>query len=626
MVYVDPGRPVDATTLERMNQVIVHRGPDSGGSRVHGNAGIAMRRLSIIDVSGGRQPISNENGDVWIVFNGEIYNFQELRADLQQRGHRFRTNSDTETIVHAYEEYGTDCVQHLRGMFAFAIRDERRDSLFLARDRLGQKPLYYAQHDGALIFGSEIKCLLEYPGFPRDTDFEAIHHYLSLQYVPDPWSAFRAVRKLPPACTLEFSAGKILTRRYWDLAYEPKAYRKSAKAYAEAKEHTREVLREAVRIRMISEVPVGAHLSGGIDSSIIVGLMSELGPVKTFSIRFGEAGFDESSYARVVAEKFGTDHHEFQVDAGPQADMIPQLIDSFDEPFADPAAVPTFFLSKLTRRHVTVALNGDGGDEAFAGYQRLYADAVANLYGFVPGVLRHGVIGRFLNLLRVNPAAASERDYASALKTLGRAADFHSSASTMRWGQYPNAAEKHRLYRDGVFVEERHRETERILRKYYDEALAKTRLDRTLYTDLHSYLPGALLTKVDRMTMANSLEARSPFLDHVLMETAAQLPCAWKIRGTTTKIFLRDLFPELMPTEIARRGKQGFGVPLALWFRGPLYEYARDVLLGRDAKILNWFHREPLEALLERNRAGHQDLGRTIWLYVMLEAWLQRYG
>jgi len=615
--YHDTGRSADRQVLAAMNAAITHRGPDSDGFHFDGPTGIAMRRLAIIDVASGRQPISNEDGSIWIVFNGEIYNHPALRAELEKRGHIFKTHSDTESIVHAYEEYGDDCVRHLRGMFAFAIWDAPKRRLFITRDRLGKKPLYYAEHDGALLFGSELKCLLKYPGFPREMNPEAVHHYLTLQYVPDPLTGFRAAKKLPPAHTLVCENGRISTRRYWDIDFRTK------ESGDDLREHVRTKIEEAVRIRLMSEVPLGAHLSGGIDSSVVVGLMAGMSsrPVKTFSIGFEEAAFNETDHARAVAEKFGTEHQEFIV-APSAMEVLGPLGAHFDEPFADSAAIPLWYLSKLTRQHVTVALNGDGGDEAFAGYQRYYADAVANFYGLVPSFLRNAADALF-SLLPVNGNKPVEKSPAAALRKLGHAASFGSGASVVRWGSYFSEAEKAALY-TGDFakvMEPSHGAMEQT----YAAALAGTRVDRTLYTDLHHYLPGALLVKADRVTMAHSLEARSPFLDHELMELAARLPVNWKIRGTTTKWILRDLFRDFLPERIAGRGKLGFSVPLARWFAGPNLDAVRD-LLGSGARCHGFLSAENISKLIEQNRSGRFDHGKKIWALLVLENWLRSYA
>ena len=607
-----------------MNAAIVHRGPDSDGFHCDGPLGLAMRRLAIIDRVGGDQPLSNENGNVWIVFNGEIYNHPALRTELQGLGHTFRTQSDTECIVHAYEQWGDDCVKHLRGMFAFAIWDAPRRRLLLARDRVGKKPLYYAEHDGALLFGSELKTLLRYPGFPRDMEPAALHHYLTLQYVPDPLTAFRGARKLPPAHVLVCESGRITTRPYWDLDFRQKEDLSDVPAL---REKVRAKIEESVRIRLMSEVPLGAHLSGGVDSGVIVALMAQASsqPVKTFSIGFEEAAFNETDQARTVAEKFHTEHHEFIV--RPDAlEVLEPLVEHFDEPFADAASIPLWYLSKLTRQYVTVALNGDGGDEAFAGYQRYYADGVADLYRYVPRFLR----ASFDAMLRPFGGTSGkpvERSPLAALRKLGHAATHTSGSSVVRWGSYFTEAEKAALYTPdfaallGASREPSHAAMERT----YAAALAGNRLERTLYTDLHHYLPGALLVKADRMTMAHSLEARSPLLDHELLELAARLPPQWKVRGTTTKWILRDLFRDLLPEKAAARGKLGFSVPLGKWFAGPQLGAVREILLSDGARLHRILRRDGISNLVEENRAGRADHGKKLWALLCLETWLRKY-
>jgi asparagine synthase (glutamine-hydrolysing) len=604
-----------------MNNTIVHRGPDSEGLYVNGPAGIAMRRLAIIDVACGDQPLSNEGEDAWIVFNGEIYNHPSLRAELVARGHVFRTHSDTECIIHAYDEWGDDCVRHLRGMFAFAIWDTRKKRLLLARDRVGKKPLYYAEHDGALIFGSELKCIRKYPGFTGTPAPIALHHFLTLQHVPDPLSAFAEVRKLPPAHVLVLEDGRVSTRRYWDLDFR----KKSASEDDELRAELRQKIEESVRIRLMSEVPLGAHLSGGIDSSIIVGLMAGMmdRPVKTFSVGFEETAFNETEFARIVAQKFGTEHHEFTV--RPDAfEVLESLVDHFDEPFADPAAIPLWHLSKLTRQHVTVALNGDGGDEAFAGYQRYYADRIADCYRFVPKFIRDGVVPRLLRAFPVTSDKPVEKSPLAALRKLGQAASMGRGASVTRWGSYFMEAEKADLYTADFAAAVRGHPSHAAMEETYARALADNRLEGVLYTDLHHYLPGALLVKADRMTMAHSLEARSPFLDHELLELAARLPARWKVRGSTTKWILRDLFRDLLPETITRRGKLGFSVPLARWFAGPQLNAVRDVLLSPTARSATMLQRQRVEQLIEENRTGRADHGKKLWALLNLEVWLRK--
>jgi asparagine synthase (glutamine-hydrolysing) len=622
ILYSDPGRVVEREIIEKMNGVIRHRGPDSDGFYLRPGVALAMRRLAIVDLQTGDQPLANESNDVWIVFNGEIYNAPALRADLEKRGHVFRTHSDTEAIVHLYEEHGLDCVRHLRGMFAFAIWDEKRRRLLIARDRVGKKPLYYAEHDGALLWGSELKCLLQYPGFPREVDAEALHHFLTLQYVPDPLSALRHARKLPPAHRLVWEGGRVTIERYWELDYREKWTAPEAELRAEVRRQAE----DAVRIRLMSDVPLGAHLSGGIDSAIVVGLMAGMmnRPVKTFSIGFEEAAFNELHHARAVAEKFKTEHHEFIV--APKAlEVLPELVAHFDEPFADAAAIPTWYLAKMTREHVTVALNGDGGDEAFGGYQRYYADPLADLYRLVPSSLRHGIFDRLAGLLP-RGSGPVESSIPTALRHLTRAADLPVSASVVRWGSFFTEEEKDDLYTGEMRAQLRARPSWQLLDESFRHALADSRIDRTLSTDVLNYLPGALLPKVDRMTMAHSLEARSPFLDHQLLEFAARLPTDCKVRGTTTKRILRETFADVLPPSIAGRGKMGFSVPLGSWFRESLREPVREILFGSDARLYHHLRRERVQVLFDENVHGRQDHGKRLWALLNLEVWLKTYA
>ena len=463
---------------------------------------------------------------------------------------------------------------------------------------------------------------MQFPGLPREVDHEAIHHYLTLQYVPGPWTAFKNIHKLPPAHRLIWQNGRYEIERYWDLVYEPK----HEAPWRELKQQLRKTIAEAVRLRLISDVPLGAHLSGGIDSSIVVGLMAEMmdQPVKTFSIGFKEDAFSELAYARQVAQNFGTDHHEFILE--PEAlDVLPKLVEAFDEPFADPAAIPTWYLSQVTRQHVTVALNGDGGDEAFAGYQRYYADTIADSYRLVPSFIRKSLLNRILHLLPVQTDKPVELSYFSALRQLAQAADMPHSASVIRWGSYFSEAEKLALYKDDFRQVINATPSAAILRESFRRTTATNRLDRTLYTDVHNYLPGALLPKVDRTTMAHSLEARSPFLDHKLMELAARLPPKRKVKGKQTKLALRQLFSDLLPVTILRRAKMGFSLPLSQWFRGPLYHSVIDSLLAPDSRLHIFLKADMIANLIEENKCGHADNGKRIWALLMLELWQRKY-
>lgn len=611
----------DLALLQRMNAAIYHRGPDGEGFYTAEGVGLAMRRLAIIDVQGGDQPIANEDESLWIVFNGEIYNFLELRPELERRGHRFRTHSDTECILHLYEEEGEAALQYLRGMFAIAIWDRRKNRLFLARDRLGKKPLYYTVQDGTLYFASELSSLLI--GLPRrpEIHLEALDLYLSLQYIPDPLTAYQGIYKLPPAHFLIWENGQLRTERYWDLVYQPKWQASES----ELAEELRIRLKEAVRLRLISEVPLGAHLSGGIDSSIIVALMAELSsePVKTFSVGFDEESFSELAYARAVAERYATDHHEFILRYDDLPATLETLLDHFGEPFADPSALPLYHLSRLTRQYVTVALNGDGGDEAFAGYHRYWLDGWADRYLQAPRFLTRSLVPRLVHLLPDASNRPAGQSLINGLKRLEQLPQVDPRASLLRWSSYFSPSQRAKLWKTEFWSQWSPQNAERYFLQHF-ESVEGSRLDRTLYTDLHTYLPGDLLVKADRMTMAASLEGRSPFLDHQLMEWAARLPDEMKIRGRMGKVLLRRAFADVLPPRLRGRGKQGFGIPLAAWFRGPLREWASELLLDPRSPILTWFNRPVLAQLLEEHVRARADHGKRIYALVMLALWARR--
>jgi asparagine synthase (glutamine-hydrolysing) len=624
-VNSDIDHPVDQDVLARMSHIIRHRGPDSDGFYVRGNVGLAIRRLAVIDLAGGDQPLSNEDGSVWVVFNGEIYNFQELRARLENKGHRFRTHTDTETIVHLYEEYGVACVNFLHGMFAFALWDVRHRRLLLARDRLGKKPLYYAEHDGALLFGSELKCLLQYPGFPRDPNFRAIQHYLGLQYIPDPLSAFNGVCKLPPAHRLIWENGQVRVERYWQLNYEPKIQ----ESLADLEDELLERLREAVRMRLVSDVPLGVHLSGGIDSSIVTALAADLTSraVKTFSIGFEEERFSELPYARLVAERYATDHHEFVVRFDDIPELIRKLAKHFDEPFADPSAVPVYLLAQRTREHVTVALNGDGGDELFAGYARYGLDRYANVYGRLTSLIGDGLLPELMSFLTAPVDRPGEVNWIAGVKRLPQAARTTQKANILRWGSYFTDEMKDRLWNDDLaaVLQSSLRHTEQWLSDLFDQAPARSLLDRTLSVDTRSYLSGDLLVKADRMTMAHSLEARSPFLDQELQAWAARLPECCKLKGNSHKYLLKRACGRLLPAKLLKRGKQGFGIPLAAWIRGPLVKWVQEMLLDPQARIARYLRCDYVRQLFEEHVRGSENHGNRLWALMMLEVWLQEY-
>jgi asparagine synthase (glutamine-hydrolysing) len=622
------GRPADRSLLECLCARLVHRGPDEEGFYVHGPVGLGQRRLSIIDLSGGHQPLANEDGTVWVAFNGEIYNFRELRAGLRQRGHRFATDSDTEVIVHGYEEYGERCVEHFRGMFAFALWDEGRRRLLLARDRVGKKPLFYAQADGQLVFASELQALLQHPGVRRDPDLGALDDYLTYGYVPAPKTIFRGVFKLPPAHFLTLgnqdgSAGEFALRveRYWRLAYGPKL----ALRAEEACDGLAEVLTEAVRLRMIADVPVGALLSGGVDSSVVVALMSSLSgqPVKTFSIGFQEQAFNELPYARMVAERYGTEHHELVV--RPNAlEVLPLLVRHYGEPYADSSAVPSYYVARLTRRQVTVALNGDGGDECFGGYERYLGSLAAERYRKVPWLVRRGFLEPAASLI---PNSLPRRNRLGQVKRFLHNAGRASDQGYLRWMSYLTPEQKDDLYtpefRAGLAGHEAGAWLLGLIEEAKDEAAEH--LDRLLWVDVASYLPYDLLVKMDIATMANSLEARSPFLDHKVMEFAARLPGRYKVRGMTLKYLLKKLAARLLPAEALKRRKMGFGVPVGAWMRKELRPLLEDVLLSPRAAGRGYFRPESVRKLARAHLEGARDYSFQLWALLWLELWHREF-
>ena len=615
------GRAVDAEVLARMCESIRHRGPDEDGRYLAGHVGLAMRRLSIIDLAGGQQPIHNPDRSAWIVFNGEIYNYRELRERLEKLGHRFYTNSDTEAIIHAYDRYGADCVTHLRGMFAFAVWDERKQELLLARDRVGKKPLLYAPvGGGGLVFGSEFMALLAHPDVSREVDRTALHYYLSFMCVPAPLTAYRQIRKLEPGHTLRYTpGGEIKIDRYW----QPDFSKKLKVDEEEAGERAIALLRDAVRVRLMSEVPLGAFLSGGVDSSAVVALMSEESstPVKTFSIGFEEQDFSELHHARRVAEHVGAEHHEFVV--RPDAmEVLPMLVEHYGEPYADSSAIPTYYVSRETRKHVTVALNGDGGDECFAGYERYAAMRLAERYHKLPKLLRKGLVEQAVKLL---PTPPDSRHRLSRVKRFMRAAALPKVERYLRWTSVFDDAAKAELYSDDFLRETAGHEAARFIAPWFARANGAGVVDAALLADTMTYLPNDLLVKVDIASMAASLEARSPFLDHHVIEFAASLPEHLKLRGLTTKSLLKRVLKKLLPAENLERPKMGFGVPLGHWFRGAMQPFLRDTLLSERAARRGLFKQPQVARLIEQHTRGERDLAQQLWTLLALELWFQRF-
>lgn len=600
--------------LKGMCDVIRHRGPDDDGFLLKDGVALGMRRLSIIDLAGGAQPISGEDGSVTIVFNGEIYNFQELRPELEKRGHTFKTHSDTETIVHAYEEYGPDCATHLRGMFALAIWDDKTRELYIARDRVGKKPLYYTVTPGqTLVFGSEIKSILEHPDVEREINLEALDAYFTLGYVPDPLTIFRDIHKLPPGHHLTFANGRVRTQQYWDFKFETSASRKPEDYLDEL----RALLEESVRLRLISDVPLGAFLSGGIDSSTVVALMARQmnQPVKTFSIGFHEDSYNELKYARLTAKKLGTDHHEFFVT--PQiCDVIDDLVWHFDEPFADPSAIPTFMVSKLARDHVTVALSGDGGDELFAGYTHYVVQESRRAFSSLPKALRAGVMRPLSYRL---PHGAWGRNYLHniSLDPIDRYLDSLSYFTGLtKKALYTTDFQRALGTTDHVA---------RSFREYASRVKTNEPLDQLLYIDGKTYLPGDILTKVDRMSMATSLEVRVPLLDHKLIDFVTKVPASLKLAGTETKQLLKRVARDLIPAEILDRPKQGFGIPLEQWINEQLRDQIRETLSEPRTRQRGYVNSHYVDLILDEHHKGRRDHSFPLWALLILELWHRRY-
>lgn len=592
--------------LERMGGAIAHRGPDDGRVETFGRAGFSFRRLSIIDVAGGAQPIANETGRLHVMANGEIYNYLDLRRELEGLGHHFKTHSDVETIVHGYEQWGDEVAKHLHGMFAFAIWDQDRERLLLGRDRLGKKPVVYAEAQGRIVFGSEFSAVLADRRVSREADHAAIHDYLTYQYVPAPGSGFKAVRKLPPGHVLVFEGGVAKTSRYWQPSCAPRLDLTMEDAVAE----TEVRLKEAVRKRLMSEVPLGAFLSGGVDSSLIVALMSGFTKVKTFSIGFEESGFNELPHARAVAERYATDHHEFVVRSN-AAEVLPKLVRHYGEPYADSSALPSYYLAKLTREHVTVALNGDGGDEAFAGYDRYRA---LQYFKLARLLMPLGPVARALSQWRSLPLRA-RRAFAGA--------GHNPQQGYARLMSYFSPEEKTRIYSDDMRNEVNARNSYEWLYTFMKESGEPLGVRLLQYADVMSYLPGDILAKVDIATMANSLEGRSPLLDHELVEWALRLPEAISSNRTEGKLVLKALARKYLPASVIDRPKMGFGIPINDWFKGELQFMARETLLSQRARERGLFNPLEVERLINEHVSGRDSHGYRLWALLCLELWFK---
>ncbi len=615
-INLDRNYRADERIARRMAGAIIHRGPDDEGFYFKDNVALGMRRLSIIDLATGHQPISNEDGSVRVVFNGEIYNFLELRERLVARGHQFRTHSDTEVIVHLYEDHGDDLVDHLNGMFAFTLWDERRQRLLVARDRMGEKPLYFTQTQESFIFASELKSLVEHPLVERRINLLALRKYLQYEFVPSPHTIIEGVHKLRPAHRLIFEKGEWRTERYWRLSYEGERLQIGED---EAVEETRRRLREAVRLRLVSDVPLGVLLSGGIDSSSVAELACEAaeGRVKTFSIAFDEKSFDESSYARLVANRLGTEHYERRFTEREMLDIVPEIPRLLDEPLGDGSLIPTFLLSRFTRERVTVALGGDGGDELLAGYPTYAAHRMADYYRALPRLVRKGLIEPAVARLPVSTDNLSF-DFKAKRFVLGAALPA-GTRHTVWMGSY--TAEQQRLLLapevlaacpdEQVFDEVR----------VFDQPNGHDVVERMMTLDATHYLSECVLFKVDRASMAASLETRAPFLDHTLVEFLTKLPLDLKLRGFTGKYILKRAMRGRLPQQVINRPKKGFGMPVAKWVKGELRGFVRDTFAPERLRRRGLFNADYVERLLDEHERGVADHRKLIWTLLMFEMW-----
>jgi asparagine synthase (glutamine-hydrolysing) len=602
----------EPTLLKKMCEVMIHRGPDEDGYYLKNNVALGHRRLSIIDLSSGSQPMSNDNKSIWIVFNGEIYNFPEIKKALVNKGFSFKTRSDTEVIIKAYEAYGIDLLQHLNGMYAFAIWDENKKRLMLARDRMGKKPLYYYVSKQQFIFASELKAILLHPEVRRDINIEAVDKYFSLGYVPSPLTIFSDISKLRPAHYLLYQDGRVNIEQYWDVQYGQNGNPRSEDDYIDELE---EILQKAIKRRLISDVPLGAFLSGGLDSSAVVALMSKISnePVKTFTIGFSEQTYSEVNDAKCVADKFHTDHQEFTVETN-AIELLPKLIWHFDEPFADSSAVPTFYVSKMAREHVTVILSGDGGDELFAGYWRYIWQDKFNKFKKIPRYLREQLLGKFAQSLPFN---AKGKNYLLEISQLEKKQNLELLQI------YPYI--KSDIYSHEFKTELKHFDHAESLIHYWENMPVSPQLSRMQYFDTKMYLPEDILVKVDRMSMANSLETRAPLLDYHLVEFAAKIPAELQMKDGKGKYIFRKMASRILPAQILTKKKQGFAIPANEWFKTDLYDYAYDLLSTDRFRNRGYFNQKNVELMLREHRRGRRDYSNWIWTLIIFELWYQTF-
>lgn len=610
--------PVQFADVKKMCDVITHRGPDDEGQYVKNNVGLGMRRLSIIDLSTGAQPIYNEDNSVVIVFNGEIYNHTIIRRDLEAKGHKFKTKTDTEAILHAYEEYGVDCVQHLNGMFAFSIWDENKKRLFIARDRIGIKPLYYYSDEKRFVFGSELKSILQINDVPREVEPKALDTFLTVEYIPAPLSIFKKIYKLPAAHWLLYENGELKIQKYWHLEYK-----QSAKSEPELCEELREILHDAVKIRLMSDVPLGAFLSGGLDSSSIVAMMSKSmsEPVKSFSIGFDDSTYNELPYARAIAKHFNTDHYE-EIIKPDAVDLTEKIIHQLDEPFNDFSVLPTYMVSEMARKYVTVALSGDGGDELLAGYDTYIAERMARQYAKFPSIVRKGALEPIITLL---PPTEKKKGLINKAKRFIEGARLPAELQHTRWMTFMQQAEKQLLYLPEFIDKLDGYNPHGFILEKLQHISSLDPLDQQEYIDIHTYLVDDILVKVDRMSMAVSLEARVPMLDFRFVEFAATIPSSMRLSGNRTKHILKQAMKGILPEFILNRGKEGFSIPIKNWMKNELKPMMLDSLSETNVKNAGYFEPKYVTHLVNEHLTGKENHSHRLWALMMFHMWRDVY-
>jgi len=618
VVYHEKDHAVDVYDVKRMCDVIRHRGPDDEGQYVHKNVGIGMRRLSIIDLSSGAQPIFNEDRSMAIVFNGEIYNHEDIRHELISKGHVFRTHSDTEAIIHAYEEWGVDCVKKLNGMFAFAVWDSRKQRLFMARDRIGIKPFYYYHDSTQLVFGSELKSIVQLDSVPREIEAKALDTFLTFEYIPSPFSILKNVFKLPPGHWMVYENGQINIQCYWNLEYH-----QSSLSEPQLIKQFDELLQDAVNIRLMSDVPLGAFLSGGLDSSTIVAMMrrSSADAVKTFSIGFDDPTYNELPYARAVARHFNTEHFE-EIITPDVAGLTEKILWMLDEPFGDFSVFPTFMVSEMARKNVTVVLSGDGGDELLAGYDTYIAQKVARRYSRLPAFLRKGMIEPIVNAL---PPTDKKKGFINKSKRFIEGARLPAHLQHVRWMIFLQSAEKEMLYSSEFSSSLNGYNSFGFIEDYFRRSTSLDPLDQQEYVDIKTYLVDDILVKVDRMSMANSLEARVPFLDHRFVEFAATIPGSLRLNGKRTKHILKSTLQRELPMQIIERGKEGFSIPIKNWIKNELKPLMLDSLSESNVRQKGFFEPAFVNRLVKEHLQGEENHSHRLWALMVFHMWHDLY-